>query len=118
MVPLKCTCHLLLPYLHLVCQDPRAGSPRGVSFDGDWCHDRSSSGGGDLESKEQEQEQEQEQERALPAGHLGDSMSKGELASLIHEGARAIVKSQVRMVLVWCSVVRCGVVWRGVVWRW
>lgn len=81
-----------------------------MSFDGDSCHDRSSSGGGDLESKEQEQEQ--EQERALPAGHLGDSMSKGELASLIHEGARAIVKSQVRMVLVWCGAVWCGVVWR------
>eukprot|EP00752_Nemacystus_decipiens_P010606 g9444.t1 len=75
-------------------KDPGAGS-RGVSFDGDSRHERSSSV--DHESKEQEQEQ--EQNLALPAGHvhLGDSMSnmsKGELASLIHEGARAIIQIQ------------------------
>ena len=97
----------------VVYQGPESGS-REASLgvvDGDSYHERSSSG--DNDSREREQ--------VLPAGHRGDAdgdyMSKGELASLIHEGARAILQSQVWYGMVWYGMVWYGMVWYGMV-RW
>lgn len=38
---------------------------------------------------------EEEWQQALTVGGLGSSMSKGELASLIHQGAKAILQTEV-----------------------
>ena len=43
---------------------------------------------------------EEEWQQALSVGGLGMSMGKGELASLIHQGARAILQTQVGLLLV------------------
>lgn len=42
---------------------------------------------------------EEEWQQAFSVGGLGNSMSKGELASLIHQGARAILQTQVGAVV-------------------
>lgn len=60
-------------------------------------------GGGGLDESEGEIGQEdsgsEEWQQALSVGGLGMSMGKGELASLIHHGAGAVLKNQVRLVV-------------------
>ena len=60
-------------------------------------------GGGSSEDSEREigreDSGEEEWQQALSVGGLGMSMEKGELASLIHQGARAILPTQVSLLL-------------------